>query len=232
MRSPDRLFFGLLAASLSLLAQPTEAKDSGILFYYSGGGNFIDTAPLNTSLDSGFKDLNGAFWGQGVGAYGIYERVLFGGEYQSLWGQTTLAETESLHLSAQYTLFHLGYILAGSPQFQVYPYLGLGWGNMQLSSSQDLGELLNMSLGSSPHLGQVSSHNWLLDLGLGLNATLPLSQGAEDSRGPSLGLRAGYLLPLGTADWYSQHLPVQGGSNLHPGGFYLRLMLGFGAYQP
>lgn len=221
---------GLLA---TLFSAPATAKDSGILFYYSGGGNFLNTAPLNTALEGvGFESLNGAFWGQGVGAYGVYERVLFGGEYQSLWGQTTLAEPEAIHLAGQYSLFHLGYMLAATPELQFYPYIGLGWGGVQLSSSQNLGSVLSMSQGSTPHLGQAISHSWLMDVGLGLNGIAPLGRGAEDSRGPALGLRAGYLFPLGAADWYSQQLPVQGGPNLHPGGFYLRLMLGFGAYQP
>jgi len=233
---PSKIGFVTLCTSAALLCTlpaPVQAADSGLIFYYSGGGNFLQTEPLHQILQTeGFADLNSAFWGQGFGAYGVVERVILGGEYQSLWGQTTRSEQELLNLSAHYTIFHLGYALVSTPQFQVYPYIGAGWGQMQLSSSQNLNSLLGMSQGSNPYLGQAQSHSWLLDLGLGLNGTFPMGPAnAQDQRGPALGLRAGYLLPLNAASWSSHELPVSGGPNLHPGGFYLRLTAGFGAYQ-
>lgn len=222
----------ILALSLPAPAALAAAGDSGII-YYSPGIQFLNPAPLNSSLTpQGYKALDGFFWSQGGGLMLSYRRFMLGAEFHALSGQLTQSGSESLNMEASYGLFQLGYIAASSNRFQVYPYVGIGPGLATLHSSQPLNGLLNMSQGSNDRLQMAQGLSWLLDLGAGGNFIIPMSpDNAEDQRGLVLGLRLGYLLPLGGTSWQSNRLPVSGGPDLNPGGFYTRLSLGFGAAE-
>jgi hypothetical protein len=221
---------GLMALCGLGLAQAAQAEEGGMV-YYSAGGNLINPAPLNTLISAqGYKAYDSWNWGQGIGLYGIFQRFLVGAEYQSLFGQLSSSGQESLKLEGSYGLFQLGYVVAGASTFQIYPYVGIGPGFVTLRSSQALNGMLSMTQGSNANLLSASGMSWLLDLGVGANVTVPMSTGS-DARGPSVSLRAGYLLTLGGTQWSSNELPVTGGPALNPGGPYVRLMVGFGGYQ-
>ena len=211
---------------------PASADDGGML-YYSVGGHLLDTSALNSQIQTaGYKGFDNWTWGQGAGFYGIFKRVLVGLEFQSLFGQLSQSAEESLRLDGSYGMLQLGYAAVATPRFQVYPYIGLGYGAMNLRSSQALNSLLAVSQGSNQNLNALTAGNWLLDLGLGTTLTLPMSpDNPGDARGPSAALRAGWLFALGQTQWSGNDLPVKGGPALSPGGFYLRLMIGFGGYQ-
>lgn len=217
-----------LSLSLPLNAQ----ADDGGMVYYSVGGNLLNPKALNDlTATQAYNNFGSWTWGQGVGFYGVYHRFLFGLEYQSLFGQLSKGGQDSMRLDGNYGLLQLGYLVLGTSGFQVYPYLGIGPGFTNLRSSQPLNQLLSMSQGSNQSLTQVNGSSWLLDLGLGANLTIPMSpENPGDPRGLSLGLRAGYLLGLGNTQWSANELPVSGGPNMNPGGFYARLMIGFGSY--
>lgn len=223
-----------LAALLVLAFCPSApaAEDGGLLFY-SGGGNLLSPAALNPLIQpTGYKALDSWSWGQGIGMYGVFKRVMIGLEYQSLFGQLTRNGQEAMKLDGSYSLLQAGYMVVATPAFQVYPYLGIGRGSMNLRSSQALNSLLSVSQGSNQNLNSLTAGNWLLDLGLGANLILPMTPGnTSDARGPALALRAGYLLPLGNSEWSANELPVTGGPLMSPGGLYFRLMLGFGGLQ-
>lgn len=221
------VFTGLLAAVLPFSAQA--AAGNGGQIYYSGG---INTLELGNFQPSGYDAFPGWTWGQGGGLYVSISNILVGAEYQGLAGVLTRNADESLALSGDYGLVQLGYVVWGTPQFQIYPYAGVGLGRVRLNSSADLKGLLDVSQGSTPHMGQMQANNLLVDLGLGVQYSLPIdAQNAGDTRGLVFGLRGGYLFaPLDTR-WQHNQLPVAGGPKLAPSGFYLRGTLGFGAYQ-
>lgn len=224
------LLTGILAG---LLTSAPAFADEGGLFYYSGGGNLLNPAPLNTLIQpQGYKAYDSWTWGQGLGVYGVVQRFLVGAEYQALWGQLSASGQESLKLEGGYGLFQLGYLAVASPTFQFYPYIGIGPGSITLRSSKPLNGLLSISQGSNNTMLTATANSLLLDLGLGANLIVPMSPGnTSDSRGPSVSLRAGYLFSITSSQWSSNELPVTGGPALNPGGFYARLMIGFGAYQ-
>lgn len=224
----------LLSMTLGGTALAQEATPgSGGMIYYAPGGNLLTPAPLNTAIQgSGYAPYGGLFAAQGGGILLAAQRVLIGGEYQGLFGQMSTSGQESLRLDGGYGLLHLGYLAWSSPTFQFYPVIGVGYGGATLRGSQTLNNLLSLSQGSNTDLRTVHSQSWLLDLGLGAQVTLPMSpDNAEDQRGPVIGLRGGWLLPLGSVQWSANELPVQGGPALTAGGPYLRLILGFGAFQ-
>lgn len=224
------LMTGILAG---LLTSAPALADEGGLFYYSGGGNLLNLTPLNAVIQpQGYKGYDGWNWGQGVGVYGVVQRFLIGAEYQSLWGQLSASGQENLKLEGGYGLLQLGYVAVASSTFQFYPYIGIGPGSITLRSSKPLNGLLSISQGSNSNLLTATGNSLLVDLGLGANLTVPMSPGnTSDTRGPSVSLRAGYLFSITSTQWSSNELPVTGGPALNPGGFYARLMIGFGAYQ-
>lgn len=211
---------------------PARAAEDGGMIFYSLGGNLVNPSPLNTAIQSaGYKGFDSWTWGQGVGLYGVFKRVLVGLEYQSLFGQIITQSQDSMKLDGSYLMLNAGYMAIATPVFQLYPYLGIGRGAMNVRSSQNLNSLLSLSQGSNQNLDFVSAGSWLLDLGVGANVVLPMTPGGSDSRGPAASLKAGYMFALGNTDWSANQLPVSGGPALNPGGFYLRLQLGFGGIQ-
>lgn len=226
---------GLLSAlCFSFSVQPCQAEEhGGGLIYYDLGSQWLDTSGLNQSLSQdGYSDLGSVYFSQGGGVHAIFRNFLVGLEYQSLLGQVSQSSQESLKLSAHYFLLDAGYVVLGTPAFQLYSYVGTGLGQVQLNSSRSLSEVLDLSQGSNPYLGQISSQDWLVDLGLGANVILPMSpNNASDARGPALSLRAGYLWQPLASQWQAQELPVTGDPGISSGGFYLRLALGFGGYR-
>lgn len=224
---------GLFASSAAgLMATQAAFAEEGGLVYYSVGGNLLNPTPLNTLTQAqGYRAYDSWMWGQGIGMYGVIKRFLVGVEYQSLWGQLSTSGSESLKVDAHYGLLHLGYLAIATPTFQLYPYIGVGPGSVSLNSSKALNSMLSMSQGSNNNLMSATGSSLLIDLGLGANLIVPMSPGNQDSRGPSVALRAGYLLPVTGTNWSSNDLPVTGGPAMNPGGFYTRLMIGFGAYQ-
>lgn len=232
MKPTQRLTVMTLALALTGLAAPALADDGGMV-YYSVGGNLLNQSVLNTAIAAdSYAGFDGWTWGQGAGLYGVFRRFLVGGELQSFWGQLRTGGSESMRIDGGYGLFQFGYVAVANPSFQLYPYLGIGWGGMSLHASQKLNTLLSVSQGSNDQIRVLNGGNLLLDLGLGINYTVPMSpENGGDARGPSLGLRAGWLFAPGQTTWTSNELPVTGGPNAGPGGFYVRAMLGFGGYQ-
>lgn len=232
-----RLLFSLISLSLGLnlnCHQSVRAEPgSGGMIYYNLGTQWLNTQSLNQSLtSSGYAKSNPLFISQGGGFSGMYQNYLVGLEYQSLFGQTVSKGQESLGISAHYGLLQLGYLLIATPRFQFYPYLGTGLGQLQIYSTESLSNVLNVSQGSSPHLGRIQGQTWLLDFGLGAHVILPMSpNNTKDARGPALGFRMGYLWQPLQAVWQHNELPMQGPQNLSTDGFYLRLQLGFGGYK-
>lgn len=234
MSKAPRLSAALLTTFILLagLGAPAGAAEDGGMIFYSVGGNLLNPSALNTAIQSaGYKGFDSWTWGQGVGLYGVFKRVVVGLEYQSLFGQIITQNQEAMKLDGSYLLLNAGYMAIATPVFQLYPYIGIGRGAMNVRSSQSLNTLLSVSQGSNQNLDFLSAGSWLLDLGVGANLVLPMTSGGSDSRGPAAALKAGYLLSLGNSDWSSNQLPVSGGPALSPGGFYVRLQVGFGGIQ-
>jgi len=208
-------------------------EHSGGIIYYNLGTQWLNTNSLNQNLKSNaYSQSESLFWGQGGGINGIYNNFLVGLEHQSLFGQTTTKEQESLGISANYSLFQLGYLVLASSRFQLYPYIGIGSGQIQLYSTESLDKILPVSQGSTPHLGRIQSQSWLFDFGLGSNFIVPMSPtNKSDSRGLALGLKAGYLWQPFASSWEHNQLPMQGPEKLNLEGFYLKLQMGFGGYK-
>lgn len=216
-----------LALSLPALADPGD----GGMVYYSPGFQLINTEPLNSQIP-GYQPVNSLFWGQGGGLVLAYHRFMLGAEFHSLFGQLTQNNTDSLRVEGAYGLLHLGYAVFASSRFQFFPYVGIGPGLVNLYGSDNLSSLLQVSQGSNQQVNQLQGASLLLDFGVAGNVILPMSpENTEDQRGPAIGLRLGYLVPVTSTAWQSNRLPVSGGPELMPGGFYLKLTAGFGSFQ-
>ena len=227
------LRYGLLGMALSLaLSLPALAEPGdGGLIYYAPGFELINTEALNTQIP-GYAPVNSFFWGQGGGLVMSYHRFMLGAEFHSLFGQLSQNSTDSLRVEGSYGLIHLGYAVFASSRFQLFPYVGVGPGLMNVYGSDNLTSLLNVSQGSNQQINNMQGASILLDFGVAGNVVLPMSpENGEDQRGPALGLRLGYLLPVTQTAWQSNRLPVTGGPELAPGGFYLKLTAGFGSFQ-
>lgn len=231
----------LLSCALLLLcaqgasAQPAfdlEAFKGGKV-YYQPGFSFLNTGPLNQTLEgNGFGAYSPFFIAQGGGAHLVLDKILIGASGFGLNGFTaTSTQGNSLQISGGYGLFNLGYLIWSEGGFSLYPMLGIGSGSVKINSNQPLNTLLGLS--TSNQVSTLESSQVVLDFGLGADYLVDFNADPEHQSGVLVGLRLGYTLIPSPAQWVANGQAVGGRlPELNTQGFYLGLTLGAGSIRP
>lgn len=222
----------LLSISPAAKAEPgfnLEAFD-GVKAYYQPGFSFLDTGAFNRTLEgAGFTPLSGTLISQGASAHIILERVLLGASGQSIQGfRTTASQGGSLSVSGGYGLFQLGYQVWAKDGFSLYPILGIGGGQLQISGSDSLNNLFGLSPTSA--INRLETSQVILDLGLGGDYLIDLNGDPHQRSGLLVGLKLGYVFVPSPPQW-EHNRQVVGGSalpQLSSQGPYISLSLGMG----
>lgn len=222
----------LLFLSPAAGAEPAlnlEAFD-GVKAYYQPGFAFLDTGPLNRTLEgAGFSPLSSTFITQGGGAHLVLERVILGASGQSLQGfRTTSNQGGSLSVSGGYGLFQLGYQVWAEEGFSLYPILGIGGGNLQITGSESLNNLFGFSQASP--VNRIETSQVILDLGLGADYLIDLNGDPQQRSGLLVGLKLGYVFVPSPPQWENNRQVVSGSAlpNISSQGPYISLSLGLG----
>lgn len=229
-----KTLMGLLFLSLSpaAWAQPALNLDAfdGVKAYYQPGFAFLDTGPLNRTLEgAGFSPLSSTFITQGGGAHLVLERVILGASGQSLQGfRTTSSQGGSLSVSGGYGLFQLGYQVWAEDGFSLYPILGIGGGHLQINGSEGLNSLFGLSQNTA--INRLETSQVVLDLGLGADYLIDLNGDSNHRSGLLVGLKMGYVFVPSPPQWENNRQVVSGSAlpNLSSQGPYISLSLGLG----
>ncbi|MDI6791248.1 MAG: hypothetical protein QME81_00030 [bacterium] len=201
------------------------------------GLNRIDLGDLGTKLKaSGFEEFEDNFTFYGGSGYGVAgeHKIIIGGEGGG-FSQNAISANQKgqkASLSGGYGLFNVGYIVFSKKNFRLFPLLGLGGGGLSLKIWETTGSAPTFDKildGTEPKREvSMSTGGLLFNLALGADYLLVFGGDKEGEGGLLFGLRAGYILSPGKADWEMEDVDVSGGSDVRITGPYLRLVLGGG----
>jgi len=195
----------------------------------------LDVGPLNERLGNRVGALNDnsiAVGGIGWGSVG--PGILLGGEGAGFW-QKTDGPTLKVRLGGAYGFFDVGYMVVRSKGLRLYPMVGIGGGGMSLKltpagvPSPTFDEVID----NPGREAEMSVGGLAFNFALGLEYFFTRSYRARrQPRGLHVGIRAGYVLMPGKADWTLEELDVTGGPNVTLDGFYLQAVLGGWGRRP
>jgi opacity protein-like surface antigen len=247
----------LAVAASAFGAAPAGAQDtSGSVtpfstFYGSAGTLLFDVSKLNTRFDrpdlklltpprtTGFDAISNDAVGYGIGGYGPIGKLLIGGEYQyGDVGEESSPNGKTNRLETTYLMATVGYAVYNGWKFTVYPFLGVGGGQLTLSlKSRDGGPTVSSTTNPtfdevvlSPGQSSVMKGSYILvQPGIGFDYLLLRS--AKDHLGITLGLRFSTAISPNRTTWTYQGREVFGGPDAGPVGTSIRLVFGVGGFR-
>ena len=220
-------------------------------FYGNVGTMLFDVSKLNARFErpdlklltpprsTGFLAISNDAVGYGFGGYGPIGRLLLGGEFQyGDVGEEASPNGRTNRLESTYVMATAGYALFNGWKFTLYPYLGIGAGQVSLSlKSRDGGPTVSST--SNPTFdevilspGQSSTMKGsyiLVQPGVGFDYLLLRNQ--KDRFGITLGMRFSTNLSPNRTTWKYQGRDVYGGPDVGPVGTSFRLIFGIGGYR-
>lgn len=230
-------FIGLTTVSANAQSQITDIIDldafQGVKIFYEPGLSILDTGALNKTIQSlDFPEHSAYFISQGGGGFIQLDQLLLGATAASLSGfRTANASGETLQIQGGYGLFQIGYRIFAENGFSLYPVIGFGSGNMQISSTTPLNQAFGLKI--SEDVRSMQTSQWLLDLGLGADYLVNFQAQPGLETGLLIGLRTGYLLVPSPPQWQTNS-GIIGGNQvpaMNSQGPYFRVRLGFGTQR-
>lgn len=191
----------------------------------------LDLSEFNAALtanglpaaDDGFLTLGGA-------ALGGPGRWMFGGEGQALVGKskTTTSGLYQVSMNGGYGMFRIAYNLLDNPSADLYPWIGIGGGGMQLNIRRRSAPTFNDVLATPGRSSTMTQAGFMLGASLTANyrISLPVKE-ADRTGGLLLGATAGYVINPARSGWKLDNInTVAGGPDAKLEGWYARFSLG------
>lgn len=189
------------------------------------GYRTLEVEGVNSAFQThGFPTLDEQTFSIGGGGYGIINGFLIGGEGHGITEKTFINADHKTSLKGGYGVFTMGYVLASSRSFLLYPLVGVGGGMIDLEISEkntlDFDDVMTNSR-RSIHLIQ---KNMVLDFSL--NTTFSF----WSNGGLMIGARVGYMMTPYTSKTTSNGLEVYNAPDINYEGLYFSVSLGGGGY--
>jgi hypothetical protein len=190
---------------------------------FSVGAAWVDMKSLNSKLSS--LELSN-FRNNGLSLdlehQTVINRMMMGGELKGLFFGDRLTNNTRTTFNAGELLLKSGFMVVNTEHVQLYPYLGLGAGLMNLVIGEKNTPFDTALIRPTTNLNLYQGR-FLIDLGVGFD----LLGGQNPSRLGVLGLRAGYTFdPTKTDRWMRDGLFVTGAPEPTLNGAYVMLTLG------
>lgn len=224
----------LLSTSIAH-AQEEISKDKKGDFrgYFMVGGNILDIEAFNTRLESeGYSEFSDNLISFGGGcSYSKHNSIIImGAEGHILITEEKEASIPSgdykTSLSCLYGSFNFGVLVYSKRGLNVYPFLGIGYGEIGLK----IGPYVFDDILEYPTRGaELSTGGFLLNLGAGTDYLVRLWGDDKTEKGFVFGLRLGYTFTPFKETWQMDEIDISGGPETGITGPYLRITMGFGA---
>jgi hypothetical protein len=187
------------------------------------GVGWLDLKPLNDRLSSiGLSNFRTYGLSLDLEHQTVINRVMMGGEIKGLLFQDRLTGNTMTTFSAGEILLRSGFNVICTEHINLYPYLGLGAGLMNLVIG-DKNTAFDTALVRPNTNLNIYQFRFVIDLGVGFD----LLGGKNPSRLGLLGLRAGYTFdPTKSDRWMRDRLYVTGAPQPTMNGAYVMLTLG------
>ena len=191
--------------------------------YFMVGMDMPVISELNTMLtDNEYPELKNQLISYGFGVHvPVKERIMLGFEWHWLYGKEVTNNDESVKssLSTNYWFFNLGYYVVSVANLNVYPFIGVGNGEMTLTMVDVVVPNFDEILDEPSGVTRLSTGGFLLNPSLGVDYTF---------RNLIIGIRGGYIFDPFTGDWKMEDADVSGGPDEGITGPFARIILGFG----
>jgi hypothetical protein len=187
------------------------------------GIGWVDLKPLNDKLsDLGLSKFQTYGLSLDLEHQTVINRMMMGGQLKGLFFKDRLTDNTKTSFMAGEILLHSGFNVINTEHVNLYPYLGLGAGLMNVVIGAKDTPLDTALSRPSTNLNMFQGR-FLIDLGLGFD----LLGGRMPSHVGLLGLRAGYTFdPTKNDRWMRDGLYVTGTPQPTLNGAYLLLTLG------
>lgn len=214
-----------LAVCSSIFTVMSAKEVYGGMGFVMPGYRTLSVENINEEFAShGFPQLDERNFSIGGGGYGIINGFLIGGEGHGITEKTFTNVEHKTSLKGGYGVFTMGYILASSRNFLLYPLVGVGGGMIDMEISEkntlDFDDVMTNPR-RSIHLIQ---KNMVLDFSL--NTTFSL----WSNGGLMIGARVGYMMTPYTSKTTSNGLEVYNAPEVNYDGLYFGVSFGGGGY--
>lgn len=206
-------------AVVAVAAAGPAAGQTGGRLYFSGGLQIVETDELNRLLDAqGLPTFDEEHLTAGLGLDRRSGRWLVGAEAALLLAEEETGGGFDRSLGGRFGLLQGGYVFPLVGGLRVYPLAGVGWSDLDFTTSRD-GTVPFDDLVEGPGPGsEVSTGGLILQPGLGVDLV---------GGGLTVGVRGGYTFAPGEAEWDAQDVTVEGGPDIGLEGAFLRATVGF-----
>jgi hypothetical protein len=221
-----------MCSAFAVLAQST-AGDTAVLppvagFTLQGGMLTLDSDAMNAQLTSrGRSRLNRTIGSIGVESWMRWNRVMLIANSQTFMPTRSPATNFATEMSGNTGILSIGIPVVLARTTLIYPTAGLGVSNTTVTLRRIGAVRFDSSFRDIPANGgrnvDISGRRWQANFGLGVDQ---LFQPSWPDMLLSVGLRAGYAMPLGDTRWRSGPEDVIGAPDIGLRGAYLRLTIG------
>lgn len=229
----------IIAGSTTLgYSQENEAKTpkepgkkvSGGFGYFSPGYNLEDHSGLNSYLGNTATKFDDNGITLGGGGVLMIKNFMLGGEGESFLKQTGTRNTQDILLESGSGKFTLGYVLYGKKGILLYPKIGIGGYNYNLTIKETSASTSADSVFAGGFAGtSLSKRGTFMSFGAGFD-WMP---GFDETAGSGLifGLEAGYNMSIKENNWESYGTSLSGGPTMIPDGVFIKLHIGFAGWN-
>lgn len=206
-------------------------KVSGGMGYFTPGyhmfklddyNNYFEQRGVNSASDNGIS-LGGGF-------KIMIRSIVLGGEWSSILDKKTNSSFIDAKLESSWGLFQVGYVVMAKKGLLLYPQVGIGTYDNDLTLKGTLASTTFDTTASGYFSGTKLNNRGLLG-----NAELNLDwmPGFDESSGGGLvfGLGVGYNMALTNKGWDAYGTTVTGGPEIDLSGLYVKLRIGFGGWN-
>jgi opacity protein-like surface antigen len=189
---------------------------------------------------TGFDALSNDAYAVGFGGYFPFSRLLLGFEwYYADFGYETSPQGKTNDAQTVYAMAMIGYPIFTTWRLTVFPYAGVGAGQMRITlKNRDGGA--TVSLAQSPTFdeiilspgsdSQILGKYLIVQPGIGLDYLI-LKDDTRSHLGVTLGIRFGTVITPNRTPWTYRGKEVFGGPTFQPSGNTLRVLIGIGGFK-
>ncbi len=206
------------------------------------GGAYMDIEALNARYNkAGYNTISNDAIAFGIAAYGAWGSTLIGLEHGVAdFGEEGAVSGRVNRLKSSHTMLQVGYAVIQKNWVQLYPYLGVGGGKVNIFA-RDAGAATvapdSSLISALPTFDNVISRAgrdglWVnggfLLFEPGIGADFLFRRRAADRLGLVMGVRVGNRIAPNNTTWKWSGRSVVAGPDTGPGGTYVRVTFGIG----
>ena len=224
-------FLGVATLLANEAAGQTTIADSPKKAFYLNavaGLAVPDFANINAELQkAGYLPLAKLYLLRGAGFYTIFPKLRLATifNFSTFTAQNT-EQSQSNWVRATNYGTSLGFVVRNDTKIQLIPYVGINYClfGVRVSNQQPASTIFGGYIAGQSNQHQLSLNQ--LMAGLGVHIAKSRLGNSVLGQKIAIGVRTGYALPLGNANWKTDNVTLTGGPTANPGGFYLNVTVG------